>query len=59
VIAGVARGCRENGCALIGGETAEMPGFYHDDEYDIAGFVVGIVEQARIVDGRTIERETC
>jgi len=55
VIAGVARGCRENGCALIGGETAEMPGFYRDDEYDIAGFVVGIVEQARIVDGRTIE----
>ncbi len=54
VIAGVARGCRENGCALIGGETAEMPGFYRDGEYDIAGFVVGIVEQARIVDGRTI-----
>jgi phosphoribosylformylglycinamidine cyclo-ligase len=54
VIAGVARGCRENGCALIGGETAEMPGFYRDGEYDIAGFVVGIVEQPRIVDGRSI-----
>jgi phosphoribosylformylglycinamidine cyclo-ligase len=54
VIAGVAHGCRENGCALLGGETAEMPGFYVDGEYDIAGFIVGIVEKSRVIDGRTI-----
>ena len=46
--------CRENGCALLGGETAEMPGFYADGEYDVAGFIVGVVSRARIVDGRTI-----
>jgi phosphoribosylformylglycinamidine cyclo-ligase len=54
VVAGVARACRENGCALIGGETAEMPGFYADGEYDIAGFIVGIAEHSRIIDGSTV-----
>ena len=54
VVEGVATGCRENRCALLGGETAEMPGFYAADEYDLAGFVVGLVDRARILDGRAI-----
>ena len=55
VVAGMARGCRENGCALLGGETAEMPGFYADGEYDIAGFIVGVVERGRLITGESIE----
>jgi phosphoribosylformylglycinamidine cyclo-ligase len=54
IVGGVARACRENGCALIGGETAEMPGFYADGEYDIAGFIVGAVEESEIIDGRRV-----
>ncbi|HSC28462.1 MAG TPA: phosphoribosylformylglycinamidine cyclo-ligase [Vicinamibacterales bacterium] len=54
VVTGLAAACRENGCALLGGETAEMPGFYADGEYDLAGFIIGVVERDRIVDGRDI-----
>ena len=52
IVTGLAAACRENGCALLGGETAEMPGFYADGEYDVAGFIVGAVERATLVDGR-------
>ncbi|HET9947958.1 MAG TPA: phosphoribosylformylglycinamidine cyclo-ligase [Longimicrobiales bacterium] len=54
VVSGVAAGCRENGCALLGGETAQMPGFYAAGEYDLAGFVVGVVERERILDGSAV-----
>jgi phosphoribosylformylglycinamidine cyclo-ligase len=54
IVEGLAGACRENGCALLGGETAEMPGFYADGEYDVAGFIVGVVDRSRIVDGRAI-----
>src|SRR6187399_2557043 len=54
IVSGMAGACRENGCALLGGETAEMPGFYADGEYDVAGFIVGIVDRPRVIDGRTI-----
>ena len=54
IVRGVAGACRENGCALLGGETAEMPGFYADGEYDVAGFIVGVVPRARLIDGSGI-----
>jgi phosphoribosylformylglycinamidine cyclo-ligase len=55
VVRGVAEACRESGCALLGGETAELPGLYADGEYDLAGFCVGVVERAELRDGRDIE----
>jgi phosphoribosylformylglycinamidine cyclo-ligase len=54
IVEGLAAACRENGCALLGGETAEMPGFYADGEYDVAGFIVGVVDRRRVIDGKTI-----
>jgi hypothetical protein len=54
IVSGMAVACRENRCALLGGETAEMPGFYGDGEYDLAGFIVGAVERDRIIDGKTM-----
>lgn len=54
ILDGIVRGCQDAGCALIGGETAEMPGFYRDDEYDLAGFCVGIVDADRLLDGSSI-----
>ena len=55
VIEGLAEACKHNGCALIGGETAEMPGFYPEGEYDLAGFIVGVVERDKIITGKAVE----
>jgi phosphoribosylformylglycinamidine cyclo-ligase len=54
IVGGIAAACRDNGCALLGGETAEMPGFYGEGEYDVAGFIVGVVDRPRLISGRTI-----
>jgi len=54
IVGGIACACRESGCALLGGETAEMPGFYRDGEYDVAGFIVGAVDRPHLITGRTI-----
>jgi phosphoribosylformylglycinamidine cyclo-ligase len=55
IVEGIAEACKHNGCALIGGETAEMPGFYPEGEYDLAGFIVGVAERERIITGKTVE----
>lgn len=55
VVSGLAKACKENGCALIGGETAQMPGFYGDGEYDLAGFIVGVVDRDRLITGKDIQ----
>lgn len=55
IVAGVAEGCRQAGCALVGGETAEMPGMYTDGEYDIAGYTTGVVEKSKLIDGSKVK----
>lgn len=55
IVSGVAEGCKQSGAALVGGETAEMPGFYPEDEYDLAGFAVGLVEEKDLIDGKSLK----
>jgi phosphoribosylformylglycinamidine cyclo-ligase len=55
IVEGLAEACKHNGCALIGGETAEMPGFYPEGEYDLAGFIVGVVEREKIITGKNVQ----
>ena len=55
IVAGVAEGCRQAGCALVGGETAEMPGMYENGEYDIAGYTTGVVEKSKLIDGTKVQ----
>ncbi len=55
VVEGISVACKENGCVLLGGETAEMPGFYADGEYDLAGFIVGVVDKSKVIDGKSIK----
>lgn len=59
VVEGMAKACKENGCVLLGGETAEMPGFYTEGEYDLAGFIVGVVDKAKVIDGKNITAGDC
>ncbi len=59
VMKGIAKGCKLSGCSLIGGETAEMPGMYSKDEYDLAGFAVGVVDKSKIIDGSKIKEGDC
>ena len=55
IVSGVAEGCKQSGSALVGGETAEMPGFYPEDEYDMAGFAVGVVDKKDLITGEKLE----
>ena len=55
IVSGIAEGCKQSGASLVGGETAEMPGFYEIDEYDLAGFAVGIVDKKNIIDGKSVK----